>query len=190
MWKEHPVPTGQEAGWAPELVWTRWWREKYPICQEMNPGRPGRSLVFILTELPRIPDEKKNNEVDFYMRNTTPNFYFSTLNSSLRHLTYDSVLQTYPGEISCHVTLWCCANFIINEQDSHSYHIMFFHSLPLFTCTRKNADQGLSTESCLFLCIRTAYNRARSVHVTWIPLQPPCGGSSGCGWRRRPPDGG
>jgi hypothetical protein len=24
------VPIGQEAGWAPEPVWTRWWREKFP----------------------------------------------------------------------------------------------------------------------------------------------------------------
>jgi len=28
--KEPLVPTGQEAGWAPEPVWTRWLREKFP----------------------------------------------------------------------------------------------------------------------------------------------------------------
>jgi len=28
--KEHPVPTGEEAGWAPEPIWT-WWRRENPI---------------------------------------------------------------------------------------------------------------------------------------------------------------
>jgi hypothetical protein len=28
--KEPPVPFGEEAGWAPEPVWTQWWREKFP----------------------------------------------------------------------------------------------------------------------------------------------------------------
>jgi len=28
--KEPPVPIKYEAGWAPEPVWTRWWREKFP----------------------------------------------------------------------------------------------------------------------------------------------------------------
>jgi hypothetical protein len=25
-----PVPIREEAEWAPEPVWTRWWREKFP----------------------------------------------------------------------------------------------------------------------------------------------------------------
>jgi hypothetical protein len=29
--EEFQVPIGQKAGWAPEPVWTRWWREKFPI---------------------------------------------------------------------------------------------------------------------------------------------------------------
>jgi hypothetical protein len=29
--KDPLVPTGQEAGWAPELLWTRWWRENVAI---------------------------------------------------------------------------------------------------------------------------------------------------------------
>jgi len=28
--KEAPPPTGKEAGWAPELVWMRWHKEKLP----------------------------------------------------------------------------------------------------------------------------------------------------------------
>jgi hypothetical protein len=28
--KEPLVPIGQETGWAPEPVWTRWWIEKFP----------------------------------------------------------------------------------------------------------------------------------------------------------------
>jgi hypothetical protein len=28
--KELPVPIGQEAGWAPEPAWMRWWAEKFP----------------------------------------------------------------------------------------------------------------------------------------------------------------
>jgi hypothetical protein len=35
-----PVLNGWETGWAPEPVWTPWWREKFCICQELNPGRP------------------------------------------------------------------------------------------------------------------------------------------------------
>jgi len=26
-WKEAPVPTGKEAGWILELVWTWWWEK-------------------------------------------------------------------------------------------------------------------------------------------------------------------
>jgi hypothetical protein len=29
--KEHPVFIRYEAGWAPEPVWTRWQREKFPV---------------------------------------------------------------------------------------------------------------------------------------------------------------
>jgi hypothetical protein len=28
--KEHPVPIAQEAGWAPDPVWTLWRRENFP----------------------------------------------------------------------------------------------------------------------------------------------------------------
>jgi hypothetical protein len=28
--KENVVHIGQEAGWAPEPFWTRWWKEKLP----------------------------------------------------------------------------------------------------------------------------------------------------------------
>jgi len=43
-----PVPTGQEAGWVPEPVWTK----KNPSsCRESEPGLLVRSLVTIPTEL-------------------------------------------------------------------------------------------------------------------------------------------
>jgi hypothetical protein len=39
--KGPPVPTIQEAGWAPELVWTQRLEEKsFHICRESNPDRP------------------------------------------------------------------------------------------------------------------------------------------------------
>jgi len=40
-----------------EPVWTLWRREKKSLhrpYREMDPGRPGRSLVSTLTELPRL----------------------------------------------------------------------------------------------------------------------------------------
>jgi hypothetical protein len=40
--KEPPVPTEQEAAWAPEPVWTRWWREKNPIT---DPARKWTSVI-------------------------------------------------------------------------------------------------------------------------------------------------
>jgi len=42
--------------WAPGLVWMWWQREKIPAVYllELNPGRLARSLVSILTELPRL----------------------------------------------------------------------------------------------------------------------------------------
>jgi hypothetical protein len=39
--KETLVPTGQEAGWAPEPFWTRWCRDKFPAPRwESNPRTP------------------------------------------------------------------------------------------------------------------------------------------------------
>jgi hypothetical protein len=47
--KEPPVPIGQEAGWAPEPVWTEA-REKIlsplPGIESRSPGRPARSLTL------------------------------------------------------------------------------------------------------------------------------------------------
>jgi len=52
---EVPVPTGREAGWAPEPDWTRWRIEKNPCpCQESNPGLPVRCLVTIMTGLRQL----------------------------------------------------------------------------------------------------------------------------------------
>jgi hypothetical protein len=39
--KGPPVPTVQEAGWAPEPVWTQRLKEKsFHLCQGSNPDRP------------------------------------------------------------------------------------------------------------------------------------------------------
>jgi hypothetical protein len=55
--KEPLVPIGQEDGWAPEQLRTRWWREKFQAQQGIepqNPDSPTLSLVAIPTELSRL----------------------------------------------------------------------------------------------------------------------------------------
>jgi hypothetical protein len=53
--KSPPVPIWQEAGWAPEPVWTRRRRENYSFrYQESNSGRPSRNPAIILIQLRRI----------------------------------------------------------------------------------------------------------------------------------------
>jgi hypothetical protein len=53
--KESLVLIGWDAELAPEPVRTQWRREKN-LCsdRESNPGRPTRSLVTVLTALPRL----------------------------------------------------------------------------------------------------------------------------------------
>jgi hypothetical protein len=49
------VPIVQEAGWAPEPVWTQRLEEKSfapPGIEPRSPGRPARKSDTILTELP------------------------------------------------------------------------------------------------------------------------------------------
>jgi hypothetical protein len=41
--KEPPVPTVQEAGWAPEPVWKQRLKRILCLCRESNPGFPVRS---------------------------------------------------------------------------------------------------------------------------------------------------
>jgi hypothetical protein len=49
--KEPLVPTGYEAGWAPESVWTLWNKEiSYP-CRESHPDSLAAQAVAIPTEL-------------------------------------------------------------------------------------------------------------------------------------------
>jgi hypothetical protein len=53
--KEPPIPIRQEAGWAPEAGLDAVEQRKICCsCQELNPGRPARSLVAIPTELTRL----------------------------------------------------------------------------------------------------------------------------------------
>jgi hypothetical protein len=50
--KEFPVPIGQEARRAPEPVWKRWRREKFPApTGNRTPDRPAHKPVAIPTEL-------------------------------------------------------------------------------------------------------------------------------------------
>jgi hypothetical protein len=53
--KESPLLAGKEAGWVTQKVLTQW-REISPPRRELKLGRPARSLVTILTELPRLLD--------------------------------------------------------------------------------------------------------------------------------------
>jgi hypothetical protein len=56
--KEPLVPIGQEAGWAPEPFWMRWWREKFPAPPPGNrtlEPRPSTPLPSAIpTELSRL----------------------------------------------------------------------------------------------------------------------------------------
>jgi hypothetical protein len=49
--KETPLSIGLEATRAPELVWTRWRREKFLPSGKSNPGVSARSLVTIVTHI-------------------------------------------------------------------------------------------------------------------------------------------
>jgi hypothetical protein len=53
--KEPPVPIGQEAGWAPEPVWTLWRREN-SISLAGNRTPSSQSPVPILTEISWLND--------------------------------------------------------------------------------------------------------------------------------------
>jgi hypothetical protein len=64
--KEPPVPTGQEAGLAPEPGLDTEAKGKSSACRGSNPGRPVRSQDTILTELPRLPREGVPTEIYIY----------------------------------------------------------------------------------------------------------------------------
>jgi len=44
--KQPPIPIGQEAGWAPEPVWTRWRKEKYSLIDPA--GEYAQTALVIL----------------------------------------------------------------------------------------------------------------------------------------------
>jgi hypothetical protein len=48
-WKEYPVPSPQETGWAPEPVW-RFWRTNFLPCQDLNPKHPAHGTAAIPNE--------------------------------------------------------------------------------------------------------------------------------------------
>jgi hypothetical protein len=50
--KEHPVPTWQQPGRAPQPVRTLWRREKSYPCRETYPGSPARSLSIYQLSYP------------------------------------------------------------------------------------------------------------------------------------------
>jgi hypothetical protein len=54
--KDLPVPIGQEAGWAPQPVWTQRLEEKSSyLCRGSNIDRPVvQSVVRQYTEVPRL----------------------------------------------------------------------------------------------------------------------------------------
>jgi len=48
--KESLVPTGQEAGWAPEPVWAWWWRKKFPVpAGTQTPDHPAHRIYTNLS---------------------------------------------------------------------------------------------------------------------------------------------
>jgi hypothetical protein len=51
--KQPLVTTELEAGWAPEQVWTRWWREKFPAAAETRTSdHPARSQALYHWAIP------------------------------------------------------------------------------------------------------------------------------------------
>jgi hypothetical protein len=65
--KEPPVPTVQEAGWAPEAVWTQRLEEKI-LCLSRGwiPGRPVRSQTLYWLSYPAPPHGHINRNVFTY----------------------------------------------------------------------------------------------------------------------------
>jgi len=62
--KGPPVPILQEAGWAPEPVWTQRLEEKsFHLCRGSNLDRPAVQPVNILTELPGSWEDKTGSIV-------------------------------------------------------------------------------------------------------------------------------
>jgi hypothetical protein len=91
--KEPRYPLDKEAGWSPEpAVWTLWRKEKIPSFRYLNPCRPARSLVTILSYHGFMSIAKETN-----MR----------LCANMR-LCMDSASRWYTlSEIAANVSSWC-----------------------------------------------------------------------------------
>jgi hypothetical protein len=51
--KEPPIPIGYEVGWAPEPVWTRWWKEIFPAhAGTRSPSHLARSPALYHWAIP------------------------------------------------------------------------------------------------------------------------------------------
>jgi hypothetical protein len=71
-----PVPIEQEAGWAPEPIWTLWrWEKSFP-CLEWKPGRPARSLSLYRLSYPDSSDSSctKKKWVQYNFKTLKYNF--------------------------------------------------------------------------------------------------------------------
>jgi hypothetical protein len=67
--KEPLVPTGYEAGWAPELVWTRWWSP----YRHSTPDHPARSPALYRWA---IPSPSLKEGICYYGTSEIHNFTF------------------------------------------------------------------------------------------------------------------
>jgi hypothetical protein len=111
--KGPPVPIVQEAGWAPEPVWTQRLEEKsFCPCRGSNPDRPVVQPVLPeLTWLLSIVLRKKNNNIDVNSFDILLEYYLSFMfvcvargcifeegrfpSKSVTSFTYHSLIRRY-----------------------------------------------------------------------------------------------
>jgi hypothetical protein len=86
--KEPPVLTVQEAGWAPEPVWTSWRRGISYSCRESNPGCPAR-----------FPSRRHGHRSDTNGMHSTSYLFFSWFQSSIASSMRACSYQPHPSAI-------------------------------------------------------------------------------------------